>query len=158
ARAIPYTLFADGRAGAASFGVELRSTGGAAAVFHVRSADPAQAPRTYTVGSGRQVGDSWDAASGYDLSVFGPNGFCRRCKGGPGPQSAILDIRAQYDERRTEIVLELANRGPRPVDLSVADRYAGRSSRVSLNRGESTSERFALSRTRGWYDLTVTVQ
>jgi phospholipase C len=83
ARAIPYTLRSDGLAGTTSVSINVASMGGAAAVFQVRSADAAQAPRTYTVESGKQLTDSWDFTSGYDLSVHGPNGFFRRFKGGP---------------------------------------------------------------------------
>jgi hypothetical protein len=46
-----------------------------------RRADGAQEPRSYTVEPGRQVTDAWGFASGYDLSVHGPNGFFRRFKG-----------------------------------------------------------------------------
>jgi phospholipase C len=74
ARAIPYTLHADGHASASSFSIEFRSSGGAAAVFQVRSADAAHEPRGYTVEPGKQLTDTWDFGSGYDLSVYGPTG------------------------------------------------------------------------------------
>lgn len=77
ARAIPYTLHADGHASPASFSIEFRSTGRATGVFQVRSADSTQEPRSYTVEPGKQLTDTWDSASGHDLSVYGPNGFFR---------------------------------------------------------------------------------
>jgi phospholipase C len=89
ARAIPYTLHADGLAGATSFSINFQSSGGAAAVFHVRSADAAQDPRSYTVESGKQLAESWDFTSGYDLSVHGPNGFFRRFKGSAGGRGRV---------------------------------------------------------------------
>jgi phospholipase C len=158
ARAIPYTLHADGHASAASFSITFRSTGRAAGVFHVRSADSAQDPRSYTVESGKQLTAAWDAASGYDLSVYGPNGFFRRFKGGPGGQQASLDIRARYGRRHEEITLEIDNRGSQPVEVTVSDRYSSRSTTLSLKPGDAHTERWSLGRTRGWYDLVVTVQ
>jgi phospholipase C len=46
ARAIPYTLHAAGLAGASSVSIKFKSSGWAAGVFHVRSADASQPPRT----------------------------------------------------------------------------------------------------------------
>jgi phospholipase C len=150
-------LHADGHASAASFRIVFRSTGRAGGVFHVRSADPAQDPRTYTVEPGRRLTDAWDAASGYDLSVHGPNGFFRRFKGGTGPQRARLNVRARYS-RRYEIALELENRGSEPLEVTVTDRYSSRRITLSLKPGDADTGRWSLGRTRGWYDLVVTVQ
>ena len=51
ARALPYTLDAIGVVEPAdgSFRIQFRNTGRAAAVFHVRSGNSADVPRTYTV-------------------------------------------------------------------------------------------------------------
>jgi phospholipase C len=155
ARALPYTVHVDGHAGSASFIVDFRNTGRAAAVFQVRS--PAHDPRTYTVEPARSLTDTWDVASGYDLSVHGPNGFFRRFTGSGAALSAGLDIRTRYDERRTELILEIANRGRARIDATVRDRYSTRRSTLSLRPGGKTAPRWSLSRTRGWYDLTVTV-
>jgi phospholipase C len=158
ARPIPYTLHADGRAGASSFSIDFRSSGGAAGVLHVRSADGAQPPRTYTVESGRQLTDAWDFASVYDLSVHGPNGCFRRFKGGGGAPDANLAIRARYCRRHDEIVLEIENHGSAPVEVTVANRYAPRSTTLTLAPGAAQAPLWSLARTRGWYDLAVTIQ
>ena len=157
ARAIPYTLHADGLAGPSSVSIKFQSSGGAAAVFHVRSADASQGPRSYTVEPGKQLTDSWDFTSGYDLSVHGPNGLFRSFKGGAGGPEAGLAIQALYgthDEQ--QIVLKLENRGPAPVDVTVADRYSSRSTTLTLAPGGAKALQFSLDRTRGWYDLAVT--
>jgi len=156
-RPIPYTLHADGDASAASFSIEFRSTGGATGVFQVRSADGAQEPRSYTVEPGRQLTDAWDAASGYDLSVHGPNGFFRRFRGGAGGGQASLGVRARYS-LPLEFSLEIENRGSEPVEVTVSDRYSSRSTDLSVKPGDPITERWSLGRTRGWYDLVVTVQ
>ncbi|HKA98718.1 MAG TPA: alkaline phosphatase family protein, partial [Streptosporangiaceae bacterium] len=160
ARAIPYTLQADGLAGATSVSVQFRSSGGAAGVFHVRSADAAQDPRSYTVESGKQLADSWDFTSGYDLSVHGPNGFFRHFKGGAGGPGADLAIQALYGPRHHEheITLNLQNRGSAPAEVTVSDRYSSRSTTLTLAPGGAKALQFSLERTRGWYDLAVTVQ
>jgi phospholipase C len=160
ARAIPYTLHADGLAGATSFSIKLQSSGGAAAVFHVRSADAAQDPRSYTVESGKQLADRWDFTSGYDPSVHGPNGFFRRFKDRAGGPQAGLAIQAQYGSRHHEheIALKLQNHGSAAVEVTVSDRYSSRSTTLKVAPGGANAVRFLLVRTRGWYDLTVTVQ
>lgn len=156
ARAVPYTLHADGHASGTPFSIEFRSRGRATGVFQVRSADPAQDPRGYTVEPGRQLTDTWDAASGYDLSVHGPNGFFRRFRGGVGDQPASLDIGTRYG-RRLQITLEIENRGAQPVEVTVVDRYSSRSTTLSLKPGDAETKQWSLGRTRGWYDLVVTV-
>ncbi|MEU8110876.1 hypothetical protein [Micromonospora sp. NPDC048947] len=47
-RPIPYTLQADGHHGDDSFRIDLRNSGGVTAVFQVRQAGSADAPRSYT--------------------------------------------------------------------------------------------------------------
>jgi phospholipase C len=152
ARAIPYTLHANGHVAGASVTIDFRNSGGATAVFQVRSADQ---PRNYTVEPGKQLSDAWDVTSGYDLSVYGPNGFFRRFAGA-GSQTR-LDIRTRYDERDNEIVLEVTNRGSARVEVAVCDRYSSKITKLSLRPGDTKAPEWSLSRGRGWYDLTVTV-
>jgi phospholipase C len=150
ARALPYTLFADARRTGAAVTVQLAS-GGGTGVFQLRLAD---APRTYTVERGRRVSDSVDAAGAYDLALYGPNGFFRGFTGG-APGSAELDVWAGYDD--DGITLRLRNPGHRRVQVVVRDRYGSRPRTRSPAAGESITERWSLSRSHGWYDLTVTI-
>jgi phospholipase C len=157
ARAIPYTLHVDGHASSSVFSIDFKSSGAAAAVFQVRSAGSVDDPRSYTVGAGKQLTDSWDLALGYDLSVYGPNGFFRGFKGA-GAGGAWLDAKASYDERGNEIALVIRNRGLGRVKVSVRDGYTSKDSALSLKPDEVETEQWSLSRTRGWYDLVITVQ
>ncbi|WP_426505037.1 phosphocholine-specific phospholipase C [Dactylosporangium sp. McL0621] len=153
ARALPYALHADGRPSAGAFAVDFRNTGRATGVYQVRSADPAIAPRTYTVEPGKQVTDVWPADKGYDLSVHGPNGFFRRFAAGarhPG-----VTVRARYDNHG--VVLELSNKSAERADLDIADRYSGHRSRVTLRAGETRTDQVRLERSHGWYGLTLTI-
>jgi phospholipase C len=154
ARAIPYTLHADGHASDGMFSLRVSSAGSATGVFHVRSAG-GQQPRSYTVEPGRQLTDTWDLASDYDLSVHGPNGFFRGFKG-RNPET--LDVTASYDERPYEIILAIGNRGSQPVTVTVRDGYKSRETTLSIEPGQTQTRRWPLARTRGWYDLVVTVQ
>ncbi len=73
---------------------------------------------------------------------------------GPGTR---LDIRSRYDERHDEIALVITNRGTARVDVTVTDRYSSRTTRLSLRPGATATRGWWVSRTRGWYDLVVTV-
>jgi phospholipase C len=148
ARAIPYALRADGRLAGDRFTIEFASTGGAAAVFQVRAAD---APRTYTVESGRRLSDTFDAASGYDLSVYGPNGFFRSFTGG----ATRLDL--SVEQHRSQATLTLRLTSPRRGSVSVRDGYTGRTAVLHLDAGHTRTETWPVARSRGWYDLTFTL-
>jgi phospholipase C len=154
ARAIPYTLHADGHASATSVSINLRSAGRAAAVFQVRSATNGQDPRNYTVEQGKHLTDTWDIGSSYDLSVYGPNGFFRNFKGG---QQAKIDVEATYDERHNKINLEVRNLDSGRAEVTVRDGYTSRATKLPLNSGETGTVQWSLSSTRGWYDLVITV-
>ncbi|MFC3502797.1 phosphocholine-specific phospholipase C [Micromonospora krabiensis] len=155
ARALPYTLHATGRSGRDGFRIDFRNTGGAGAVFQVREAGSADAPRTYTVEPGRQLTDTWPSRSGHDLSVHGPNGFFRRFTG--GRNAADLEITPSYDEHGYKLVLDLVNHGSKRVEVTVRDGYHGRPVTLSVRPGATERAKWTLERTHGWYDLTVTV-
>jgi phospholipase C len=42
--------------------------------------------------------------------------------------------------------------------VAVANRYGGRVTALALRPGDARTERWSLTRTRGWYDLTLTVR
>jgi phospholipase C len=173
ARALPYVLHAEGAANtaAASFQLNFGNTGKAAAVFHVRSGQAAQAPRNFTVEPQRLLSASWAAAvdGSYDLSVSGPNGFLRAFKGKVRADSSKLLIRASYDEGRLGITLSITNVGLQAVGVRVRDGYGdgrhdGRGDGHGDDRwadrlrpGQSTAKYWPLERSRGWYELEITV-
>ncbi|MBQ1028501.1 phospholipase C, phosphocholine-specific [Micromonospora sp. C97] len=153
ARPIPYTLHADGHLADGAFRIDFRNSGGVAAVFQVRQAGSADAPRSFTVEPGKHLSDTWKVESGYDLSVHGPNGFFRRFTGG----RSNLDVTPSYDERDFKVALTLTNRGSKRVEVTVRDLYNSRPVKLSLRPGETERAQWPLSRTHGWYDLTVSV-
>jgi phospholipase C len=160
ARALPYTLQARSTVdtGQGTVRIDFTNLGGTAAVFQVRSADPLDAPRAYTVGSHQQLSGSWNAAdttSGYDLSVYGPNGFFRGFKGGLAGDRANLEVDASYN--RGDITLTIANGTSHTAFVRVVDQYSGQHTERSLRPTDRFSRRWTLHRTSGWYDLTITV-
>ena len=163
ARALPYTLHAHGHVNAAdgSFVIDFENPGSAAAVFQVRAGHSPAAPRTYTVEGGKSLSDFWSVvstgATGYDLSVYGPNGFLRAFKGTIGLGGASLETRATYDEISNAIQLAITNRSGHVVSVTVDNIYTHeRNSQLVSNGGTLIVQR-ALAETFGWYDFVITV-
>jgi len=160
ARALPYTLQAEGDLHPAdgSLRVDFRNSGDAAAVFQVRSGNAAESPKTYTVEPHKHVTETWQVAgSGYDLAVYGPNGFHRSFKGAATPGHADLEVRATDGDDGRELSLQITNRAHQSVRVTVLDAYTSRRKRLSLDPGESGSRSWSLAPIWGWYDLVITV-
>jgi phospholipase C len=164
ARALPYVPYAHGRVKVSdgSFGIDFFNTGRASVVYQVRSALGAHAPRSYTVEPGKSLSGVWPvkalSLAAYALEVHGPNGFLRAFKGGVDQLSTRLLVRAAYDEARSDIILSITNQTEHACAVRVADQYApGHAERRRLSVGETALMRCSLERTRGWYDLLVTV-
>jgi phospholipase C len=159
ARAVPYRLHVTGdedRSGGL-LKITFANSGTAAAVFHVRSADGKEDPRTYTVGAGTQVSDTWKLGEGgtaYDLSVYGPNGFLHSFTGDiSGPVSPI--VAASDDTKQGGIRLDITSRSKAPDQLRITDAYNDKTTTHSLKPGEMLKQTYGLERSFGWYDFTV---
>ena len=98
ARALPYELDVHATVNASYSTVSLTfiNTGSAAAVFQVRSGNAADPVRNYTVEPGKTLSGTWNVASSYHLSVYGPNGFVRYFNGSIGSGAAALDVHSSY--------------------------------------------------------------
>ena len=168
ARALPYELNVHATVNASNSTVLLTftNTGGATVVFHVRSGNPADVVRTYTVEPGKQLDGVWNVASSYDLSVYGPNGFLRSFKGSIGAGAAALDVVSKYvTQGRGSIVLAITNASNVRAEVNVLDAYTTNSSvknhephrRKKQGPQGTFEDSFALHRFGGWYDLIITV-
>jgi phospholipase C len=167
-RALPYQLHADGRldTAAGAFAVAMSNTGRATAAFHVRSGNPADLPRCYTVEPGKQLDGVWQAAwagqARYDLEVHGPNGFLRAFRGAPaGASRANVQVRARYEregEDDVALVLTLENDSARPAHVTLTDQYSGHSRAMELRPGAAKHARWDVERTGRWYDVVITVR
>ena len=160
ARALPYELDVHGTVNAAAktFQLEFRNTGRAGAAFEVRSANPADNVRMYTLEPGKKLTGSWNVASSYDLSVYGPNGFLRHFKGSLGAGAAALDVRSSYqkDEHGT-VEMRITNTGATRAVVVVLDAYTGFNNFRQLRPGETFETENRCDHVFGWYDLVIKV-
>ena len=159
ARALPYELSVHATVGSSTVTLTFFNTGRATVVFLVRSGNTADNVRTYTVEPGKQLADTWNAASSYDLSVYGPNGFVRFFKGSTGSSAATLDVASEYDrgEDSGAIELRVTNLAANPADVTVLDAYTGNTRTRHLHSGHALEIDLELEEFGGWYDLIVTV-
>jgi len=137
---------------------ELHKTGAATVVFHVRSANPANVVRTYTVESGKRLEDTWNAAPSYHLSVYGPNGFLHSFHGNIAAGAAVLHVVSKYGTHsHGSITLLITNLANVPAEVSVLDAYTGKSDARVLRPYQGFADTFQLDRFGGWYDVIVKV-
>ena len=163
-RALPYNLDSHGRLDTfhRSFHIDFVNRGEAGAVFRVSAAGSAEAPRTYTVESGKRLHDSWStvpAAGRYDFVVTGPNAFYRRLAGDANAANVAPEVRAEHGMFGDDCVrLLLVNEGPAPIRLTVAPNAYSRAParHYRLAPGATLEDRWPVDDTHGWYDLSVT--
>ena len=115
------------------------------------------------MGRGQRVADTYlisaSGLTGYDLSVYGPNGFLRAFRGSLSGSSTVqLDLRTEYNEKGNIITLHGMNRGSQTIHLGVADAYTGRATSRELKPGQSHEISWELYQSFGWYDLVATVE
>jgi phospholipase C len=171
ARALPYELnvHASVDASNSTVGLKFFNTGRAAAVFQVRSGNPLDVVRQYTVEPGKTLADTWNVASSYNLSVYGPNGFVRYFNGSTGSSAAALDVRSSYcggDDRSSRsgdddcgsIKWRITNVADKDAEVSVLDAYTGKVSTQLLHPRETFQDELSLDQFHGWYDLIITVE
>jgi phospholipase C len=159
-RALPYELDVRADVNASSGTVELTflNTGRAAAVFQVRSGNPSDLVRVYTVEPGKQLHDSWSASPNYSLSVHGPNGFVRYYNGSAASGAADLDVVSTYQcEGRHAIGWTITNDKNSEIEVSVLNAYTGNTITRRLGKHESFQDELPLHEFHGWYDLIITV-
>jgi phospholipase C len=160
ARALPYELNVHAAVNASNHTVVLTffNTGGATVVFHVRSGNAADPVRYYTVEPGKQLTGSWNVASSYDLSVYGPNGFARFFHGSIGSGAAALDVVSSYDTKNHgSIEVTITNIAASRAEVGVLDAYTGGSIQRFLDPHGTFESELSLQKFYGWYDLIITV-
>jgi phospholipase C len=160
ARALPYELNVHATVNSAHgrVGLKFVNSGGATVVFQVRSGNPADLVRTYTVESAKSLSDSWSVGSSYNLSVYGPIGFVRYFNGSIGSGAAALDVASRYDtDDRTSIELRITNLAASQAEVSVLDAYTGNVITRLLEPGGKLDDESSLAQFHGWYDLIITV-
>jgi phospholipase C len=180
ARALPYELNAYGTVDTSNgtVGLKFHNPGKATVVFQVRSVNPADTVRTYTVEPGKMLADSWNVASSYGLSVYGPNGFVRYFNGSIGSNAAVLDVRSRYkiegrdwddrdwddrdwddrgSERRAILGYRIKNVAAHKVYVTVLDAYTGDHVQRTLQAHEAFEGEMSVGEFHNWYDLIISV-
>ena len=160
ARALPYAMnvYATVDAYTNTIFLQFFNTGLATVVFQVRSGNPADVVRTYTVEPGKQLSDTWNETGSYDLSVYGPNGFVRYFRGSIGSAAAALGVSSKYNTyAQGSIGLSITNVAGSPAEVSVLNAYTGNSVTRLLQTGKTFADDVSLQQFYGWYDLIVTV-
>ncbi len=158
ARPLPYEMQACCVASTEAVLISFATTGTQAVVFLVRSANPLQGQRSYTVEPRMSLADRWMPVLGvYDLSVTGPNGFLRRFTGNITTGGTGLQVREIYEVSSRTIRLTLFNGNPMSVQALITDGYSGNVVKLALASNGSATHDFLLGPTSGWYDLHVTL-
>jgi len=156
---MPYALQVQAAADGESVTLRFENTGAAGAVLHVYDRlHLERGPRRYTVEAGKQLEGAWQTAADqgrYDLWVLGPNGFHRHCTGRAGPPP--LEVTANYQGPGASLQLTLRNPAPQARSFRVEANAYGypREDDATLAAGEAVSLAWDLTRSAGWYDLTV---
>jgi phospholipase C len=167
ARALPYVLQADATVdlNAQTVSIEFENTGTVGAFFHVRTAEAAMnagqgtGPWGYTVDPAKRVlSDHWTAVggTGYDLSVYGPNGFFRRVAGSLTRTSANLQVRALPEIGGDLMLLVIENLASAITTVTIADQYTGRSEHFPVLPRATITIPVLLLASFHWYDLIIT--
>lgn len=158
-RPLPYALQVHARVDGGDVGLRFENIGTAGAVFHVYDRlHLAQGPRRYTVEAGTQLEGTWHTASDdgcYDLWILGPNGFHRHCTGRAG--APPLEVTAAYQGPGASLQLTVRNPAPQARSFQVQANAYGypQASDTKLGPGESVSLSWDMTRSGGWYDVTV---
>jgi phospholipase C len=168
ARALPYALDVVARVDRMKRAVELRfrNTGKATAVFHVRADDGKSGPWSYTVGPHSEVSDSFPVAAtggmGYSFSVYGPNGFLRRCSGEIAGDAAQIEVDAIDTVTQSGngaasagVILKVRNAGADAQEIKIRDGYTRKTETLTMAAGAAEEKAYPLDASFGWYDLMV---
>ncbi|WP_152266775.1 phosphocholine-specific phospholipase C [Agriterribacter humi] len=171
---LPYQLYADGKLSddKQTFKIkfaaknEVFGTSATGSPFNVYMPGKDTAPRNYAVKAGDQLIDTWTlpANENYHLQVYGPNGFFREFLG--NGNDPALDIALEYQRAAGatkklsgNAEIKLRNTGKQKLTVEVTDNaYKGKAQTKIINPGAQASIIADLSKSSGWYDLSVKVK
>lgn len=162
ARPLPYDMAVHDRALPEQGAIALNflNPGKAGVVYQVYAKQALQRYQTFTVEPGKSLTASWPVigpVDGYDLRVFGPNGFLRELRGTLlRPEGAEPVVMARHDGARGELVLQLGNPGQQPITLRLQDLAHGQPPQVlTLAPGQQWHYHWSVAASHHWYDLLV---
>jgi phospholipase C len=167
ARPLPYEFYVHGKADGAKneFALDFNNIGKAACFFYVYDyTDQHVQPRRYTVAKDEPIQDTWPlSATGYNLTVHGPNGYMCQFKGkAPGTSGAQPEVAIMY-QKNGNVTLKLNNSGDEKCILRITSAYT----KIEAISGVAASSDHVLRANMcpdiyvefitkdGWYDLFV---
>jgi phospholipase C len=125
--------------------------------------DPSYTLSNKTVAGTAQVG----AAAGdtaYDITVVGPNRFLRHFTGDVGASGKTAQVEAEYYvdgySSKPRLALKLTNTSSKAVTFTVVSNHYIKDRAISYRvpaHGHTTHTIDPLAKSKGWYDLSVTV-
>jgi phospholipase C len=161
ARPLPYQIYTHSRVENAEsrLWIDFVNGGKAGMAFYAFDGnEPQTPPRRYTISAGDKLSDYWLLAEGkYSLSLYGPNGYYSQFRGNT-EASSQPEAQLGYDTRAGEVHLRLMNVGTAPCRLEIANLYplGSQGRRYSLAPGAAMDDRWQLSASGGWFDLSIT--
>ncbi|PSL23236.1 phospholipase C [Dyadobacter jiangsuensis] len=155
-RALPYRLHTHAKAASNKVELFFENAGTVGAVFHVYDLKHLdRIPRRYTVEAGKSLSDEWVPDSdGYELEVFGPNGYFRRFLGGNA--GVEPEIKASYEHSKGILRLELQNPGKSEVEMTIMSSYdPSKPLNMRIPAGKKLTREWNCVDQGNWYDLTI---
>ncbi len=152
ARPLPYRLAVRCLPSTDGVTLEFENQGTAGAVFYVFG--PAGAPKRYSLAAHSILSDAINlsASGGYDVQVFGPNGFLRHFTG----NGAGHGIAVRHAAFRQEVIINVSNPQDGPGDLSIVDNaYGAPKLTMALPTEKPLSLTWHTASSHGWYDITI---
>lgn len=157
-RPLPYAPLVSASVKPSVGNIKLTFTPGdeAGACFLVTSANRDDGPWTYTAEAGKKISDTWSTGpSGgtYDLTVHGPNGYLRACRGHAATPSP--EVTGHHDEKTGRVKLNITNPAKTSCHLTVTNAYGGRTSKIVVEAGGRQTRWVDLGNSNRWYDLHI---
>jgi phospholipase C len=171
-RALPYQLYAYGRLNKErgfDLTLEARNTvfkeKSAGSPFLVYSYGDTTTIRSYAVSAGDVIKDTFDEIKtnmSHHLKVYGPNGFFREFHSPFNSLLTLIDTTCDYETDKKgnltgNVILSIVNNSADNFDFSVIDNaYQQPSRSKKVMAGTTGRFEFNLTKSYGWYDLSVT--
>jgi phospholipase C len=159
-RALPYYVTVRENIVNGDLQLTFDNTGAQGAVFHLYDLNRLEIPsRRLTVGvrGVAMIAVRGSKDGGYDLAVFGPNGFYRRLHGNLGKEPR-LDVIQTVEG--SSLCLAITNRGAKPVHVVISpEAYAEavKAWKADIAPGVTQKASWSLDKSGGWYDLAMSL-
>jgi phospholipase C len=150
-RRLGYAFDVQFSAEASALKLGVKNSGKLGIGLQARSLTVADAPYSYTVGSGHNLDAQLPNPGTYDLSVYGPNGFFRRYSGSP---ATLLSVSQALNPGSSSVAVTITASGA-DDDFTVQVTDAYNDSRDVVLRGGKATFTVKTGQSGGWYDLSL---